>query len=314
MPEESDVSQGKSTDSHTNEEHKMATTTNEIHVQEPTESTSSHNQADKAMDTSSLQIDKPQPTQSTSNDTDVHEASTECETDVSKTHNTSHSISEAKNVDPLKSAPLCMDPKIIEMVKKGLLAVSESKVHELSPSVQLKIRQEVIPKQCNDDTEVVDEIPADGFGDNFQVINNRTSLNTASTSGVSSKVAKEMEFHYDLLQNKFSVRETMKWLTKVDESKVVIQMKQKCAMGVCITTSQIKTIRDNVLHADTLYPEVKFDSSDDDSVMALPQEMYFEKDSQLVVQSKDKEEFYKLAEKIIMKRIDECIIRHFKDK
>ena len=127
-------------DSHINEEHKMATTTNEIHVQEPTESTSSHNQADEAMDTSSPQIDKPQPTQSTLNNTDVHEASTECETDVSKTHNTSHSISEAKNVDPFKSAPLCMDPKIIMMVKKGVLVVPESKVHELPPSIQLKIK------------------------------------------------------------------------------------------------------------------------------------------------------------------------------
>ena len=171
-----------------------------------------------------------------------------------------------------------------------------------------------MPKQCNDDKEVVDEIPADGFGDNFQVINNHISLNTASTSGVSSKVAKEIEFRYDLLQNKFSVRETMQWLTKVDESQVVIQMKQKCAMGVGITTSQIKTIRDNVLHAGTLYPEVNFESSDNNSVTALPEQMYFEKDSQLVVWNKDKEQFYKLADKIIMKKIDECNIRHFEDK
>ena len=91
-PEETDVLQGKSMDPNTNEEHKMATTNNEIHVQEPTEMTSSDNQADKAMDISSLQIDKPQPTQSTLNDTDVYEASTKCETDVSKTHNTSCSM------------------------------------------------------------------------------------------------------------------------------------------------------------------------------------------------------------------------------
>ena len=73
-------------------------------------------------------------------------------------------------------------------------------------------------------------------------------------------------------------------------------------MGVSITTSQIKTIRDNVLHANTLYPEVNFDSSDGDSVMALAEQMYFEKDSQLVVQNKDKEQFYKLADKIIVKK------------
>ena len=66
-------------DPNTNEEHKMATTNNEIHVKEPTESTSSDNQADKAVDTSSPQIDQPQSTQSMLNDTNVHEASTECE-------------------------------------------------------------------------------------------------------------------------------------------------------------------------------------------------------------------------------------------
>ena len=81
-------------------------------------------------------------------------------------------------------------------------------------------------------------------------------------------------------------------------------MEQKCAMGVAISTSQIKTMRDNVLHANTLYPEVKFDTSDDEgeSMMALPKKMYFGKDSQLVVQSEDKEQFYKLADKIIMKK------------
>ena len=140
MPEENDVSQGKLTDSPTNKEQKMATTTNEIHVQEPTESTPSHNQADEAMNTLSLQIDKPQPTQSMLNDTDVHEASTESETDVSKTHNTSHSISEATNVDPFILAPLCTNPKIIKMVKRNVLVVPESKVHKLPPSVQLKMK------------------------------------------------------------------------------------------------------------------------------------------------------------------------------
>ena len=60
--EETNVLQGKSMDPHTNEEHKMATTNNEIHVHEPTKSTSSDNQTDEAMDTSNLQIDKPQPT------------------------------------------------------------------------------------------------------------------------------------------------------------------------------------------------------------------------------------------------------------
>ena len=65
----------------------------------------------------------------------MHEASTECETDVSKTHNTSRSMSEDKNVDPFKSALLCMDPKIIEMVKNGVLVVPESKVHKLPQSI-----------------------------------------------------------------------------------------------------------------------------------------------------------------------------------
>ena len=140
MPEKTDVLQGKSMYCNTNEEHKMATTNNEIHVQEPTEWMSSDNQADEAMDTSSPQIDKSQPTQSMLNDPNVHEASTECETDASKTHNTSCSISKDKNVDPFKSAPLCTNPKIIEMVKNGVLVVPESKVHELPPSVQLKIK------------------------------------------------------------------------------------------------------------------------------------------------------------------------------
>ena len=85
-------------------------------------------------------------------------------------------------------------------------------------------------------------------------------------------------------------------------------------MQVGITTSQIKTIRDNVLHADTLYPEANCDSSDNDSVTALPEQLYFEKDSQLVVQNKDKEQFYKLTDKIIMKKIDEYVTRHFEDK
>ena len=103
-------------------------------------------------------------------------------------------------------------------------------------------------------------------------------------------------------------------MAKVGDSQVVIQMKQKCTMGVGITTSEIKTIRDNVLLADTLYPEANFDSSEDDSVTALPEQMYFERDSQLFVWNKDKEQFYKLADKIIMKKIDECVIRHFEDK
>ena len=102
----------------------------------------------------------------------------------------------------------------------------------------------------------------------------------------------------------------MQWLTKVDDSQAVIEMKHKCAMGVGISTSQIKTIRDNVLHANTLYPEVNFDSSDDDSVMALPEQMYFERFS-IVVCNKDKEQFYKFTDKIIMKKIDEFLIRHF---
>ena len=62
---------------------------------------------------------------------------------VSKTHNTSCSISEDKNVDPFKSAPLFMDPKTIEMVKNSVLVVPESKVHKLPPSVQLKINDKL---------------------------------------------------------------------------------------------------------------------------------------------------------------------------
>ena len=37
----------------------------------------------------------------------------------------------------------------------------------------------------------------------------------------------------------------MKRLTKVDESKFVIQMEQKCAMGVGISTSQINNNNNN---------------------------------------------------------------------
>ena len=59
---------------------------------------------------------------------------------------------------------------------------------------------------------------------------------------------------------------------------------------------------------------MNFDSSNNDSVTALPEQMYFEKDSQLVVWNKDKEQFYKLADKIIMMKTDEFIIRHFEDK
>ena len=158
-----------------------------------------------------------------------------------------------------------MDPKVIEMVKKGVLVVPESKVHELPAAIQCKIKEQVIPKQCNDDIEVLKEIPADEFGDKFQVIKNTTTFSTASTSGVSSRVAKEMEFHYDLLAKKFSVRETMQQLSKVGESQVVIELKQTCAMGVGISTSQMKKITDNVMHADTLYAKPNYDSSDDDS-------------------------------------------------
>ena len=55
----------------------------------------------------------------------------------------------------------------------------------------------------------------------------------------------------------------------------------------------------------------KSDTSDDEgeSMTALPKQTYLNKDSQLVVQSKDKEQIYTLADKIIMKEIDECIIR-----
>ena len=59
---------------------------------------------------------------------------------------------------------------------------------------------------------------------------------------------------------------------------------------------------------------MNFDSSDNVSVTALPEQMYFEKDSQLVVWNKDKEQFYKVADKIIMMKTDEFIITHFEGK
>ena len=120
-----------------------------------------------------------------------------------------------------------------------------------------------------------------------------------------------MQLWYDILDNKFAVKELMQWLCKVGDSKVVLEMKQTCTMGVSLSMAQMQTIKENVLHGKTLYPKVNYDSDDDESVTGLPEQMFFETDSQLVIHIKHKEEFYELADKIIMKKMDHFLIRHF---
>ena len=112
-------------------------------------------------------------------------------------------------MDPLKGAQLCTDQKIIQMVQKGVLVVPENKIHELPPSVQMKLHADVIKQKSNSDIEIVHEIPADGLGNQFQIINNWSSVHRASNSGVSKLVTQEMQFNCDILQQKFSVRETI---------------------------------------------------------------------------------------------------------
>ena len=131
---------------------------------------------DKAMDTSTPEIDEADAKQSNVNGTDVPAHNLQSETNGSKADTTS----EPEHVDPFQSLPLCMDPKVIDMVMKGVLVIPESKVHELPPGLQRKIKEQCTDdkEQSTDDIQVIQEIPADGFGDKFQVVRNTATFSS----------------------------------------------------------------------------------------------------------------------------------------
>ena len=78
------------------------------------------------------QNEVPEPTSSHSGDTNDEEAikMSTSQIDISPTLQI-----QPAEMDPLKSAPLCTDQKIIQMVQKGVLVVPQNKIHELPPWV-----------------------------------------------------------------------------------------------------------------------------------------------------------------------------------
>ena len=168
----------------------------------------------------------PEPTSSHSGDTDDEEAMemSTSQIDVSPTLQI-----QPAEMDLFKSALLYTDQKIIQMVQKDVLVVPQNKIHELAPLVQMKLHADVIKQKSNIDIKIVDEIPADGLGNQFQIIKNWSSVHRASNSAVSKLVAQEMQFNCDILQQKLLSRETIHRLCKVDD-QVLLQKQERTAM------------------------------------------------------------------------------------
>ena len=102
-------------------------------------------------------------------------------------------------------------------------------------------------------------------------------------------------------------------MRQLDANNVVVQMQQKGVMGVGLTTEQLNDISKHVLHGESLYPPITYNSSDyesDSGALKFPQELCFENNSNLIIRNSEKEEFYKLADRIIMNKMDEFIKRH----
>ena len=127
-----------------------------------------------------------------------------------------HTAEQHEHKNPFQSLPLCMDAKVIDMVKKGVLVVPQSKVQGLPAAVQWKMKEQLVKEkstsgkaQCIDDIQVIDEIPQDGYGQKFQALRNTSSYSSPGTSGVSTRVAKEMQVWYNILDKKLTLKESM---------------------------------------------------------------------------------------------------------
>ena len=175
----------------------------------------------------------------------------------------------------------------------------------------MKLHADVIKQKSNSDIEIVDEIPADDLGNQFQIINNQSSVHRASNSGVSKLVAQEMQFNCNILQQKFSLRETIQRLCKVDD-QVLLQKLEHTAMGVGMTKEQLQKLMGCVVEGKSFYPQVEDDSNSDNEV--LPRDMCYENKGKLVVRHSEKEQFYSLADKIITQKTDDFMMKHVQEK
>ena len=99
-----------------------------------------------------------------------------------------------------------------------------------------------------------------------------------------------------------------------DAKNVHVQMHQKSAMGFGMRTSQLHEISKHVIDGESLYLPITYESSedeDDNIICKVPQELCFKNNNQLIVRNNQKDQFYILADGIIMDKIDNFIIRHY---